>query len=232
MTARADIRTTAAPPEYHYEWNVAYRIDHWVRVAVFTVLVFTGFYIEHPFAGLWGSNHPAYHAHAWPVMAWMRFAHFAAGYALVLGLVVRVYLALFSRFDADWRDFGPWRNLRDVPDIARYYLFLKPGHKAYRRYNPLQALTYLVWAALLVVQVLTGFALYHGTVFGVLRAPDRFRWVQHLLGGEPNVRLVHQLVMWFFLVTIVVHVYMAAMATWTRRDRSFRAMFTGYTIKG
>jgi Ni/Fe-hydrogenase 1 B-type cytochrome subunit len=231
MATQAGVGTTLAQPEYHYEWNWAYRADHWVRVAAFAVLVLTGFYIERPFAGPWGSTHAAYHAQAAPVMAWMRFAHFVAGYALVLGLVVRVYLAFASRFDADWRDFGLGRNLRDVPDIALYYLFLKPSHKPYRRYNPLQALTYLVWAGLLVVQSLTGFALYHGTVFGVLRAPDRFRWVQHWLGGEPNVRLVHQLVMWVFLVTIMVHVYMAAMVAWTRRDHSFRAMFTGYTIK-
>lgn len=220
-----EVESTAAPgSEFQYEWNWAYRIDHWVRVAAIAVLVLTGFYIQWP----WPLTDGPYQAHAWPVMAWARFAHFVAGYVFVLGLVVRVYLAFHSTFDADWREFGPWRNLRSVPDIALYYLFLKPTHKPYRRYNPLQALTYLFWALLIVVQTLTGFAMYEGNVFGLLPAPASFMWVQHLLGSETNVRLVHQLIMWVFIVTAAVHVYMAAMVAWTQRDHSFRAMFTGY----
>ncbi len=220
---------STAPPdlgerEYHYEWNWAYRIDHWVRVVAIVALTVTGFYIQSP----WGEAPVSYAANQWPVMAWMRFVHFAAAYVLLLGLVVRFYLAFNSKFDADWKDFGVWRNLRNVPDIAAYYLFLKPSHKEYRRYNPLQALTYLFWAALIVVQALTGFALYHGNVFGVLQAPDRFLWVQHLLGGDVNTRLVHQFAMWIFIITAAVHVYMSAMVSWTKRDNSFRAMFSGY----
>ena len=208
--------------EYH--WNWAYRIDHWVRVLALVVLTVSGFYIQWP----WRTGDAGYVAGSFPTMAWMRFAHFVAGYIFLLGLIVRLYLAFNSKFVADWRDFGIWRNLRRIPDITLYYLFLKRSHQNYRRYNPLQALTYLFWAVIIVVQSLTGFALYHGNVFGILPAPESFMWVQHLLGGEPNVRLVHQLVMWLFLITAAVHVYMAAMVTWTERDHSFRAMFTGY----
>lgn len=218
--------TTTDSLQYHYEWNWAYRIDHWVRVLALTALVVSGLYIEWP----WNAQPQAYARGAWPVMAWMRFTHFVAGYIFVLGWVVRIYLAFNSRFDADWRDFGLWRNLRGVPDIVRYYLFLQPTHQPYRRYNPLQALTYLFWAVLIVAQTLTGFALYEGNVFGLLRAPDSFHWVQHVLGGATNVRLAHRLIMWIFIVTCCVHVYMAAMVAWTKRDHSFRAMFTGYRI--
>ena len=234
MSAAGHPRASSAVPKrvYHYEWNWPYRIDHWVRVLALAVLTVTGFYIQWPFfepARQAGTT--AYWPNAWPVMAWMRFGHFVAAYVFILGLVVRVYLAFGSTFDADWRDFNPWRNLRDVPDIALYYLFLKPSHKPYRRYNPLQALTYLFWAVLIVAQTLTGFALYRGRVFGLLPAPESFLWVRHLLGGEVNTRLVHQLIMWVFLVTVLVHVYMAAMVAWTERDHTFRAMFTGYKLK-
>jgi Ni/Fe-hydrogenase 1 B-type cytochrome subunit len=164
-------------------------------------------------------------------MAWMRFSHFVAAYAFILGLVVRIYLAFASMFDADWRDFGLWRNLRNVPDILCYYLFFKANHKEYRRYNPLQALTYLFWVVLILFLTLTGFALYRGSVFGIIPAPDSFHWVNSLLGGESYTRIWHYLAMWVFLITVAIHIYMGAMTAWINRDHTFRSIFTGYKVK-
>lgn len=210
--------------EYKYVWNLTYRIDHWVRVLVLAVLTFTGFYIHWPF---WtGGPEPTI-----PLMAWMRFAHFTAAYALVLGLVMRLYLAFYSTFDADWRDFGIRRNLKNVPDVLGYYLFLKGTHKEYRLYNPLQALTYLFWVFLILFLTLTGFALYRGKVFGLLPAPDSFQWVNALLGGESYTRIWHYLAMWVFIITSAIHVYMAIMTGWTRRDHTVRSMISGYKVE-
>ena len=118
--------------EYHYEWNITYRLDHWIRVLALVLLTLSGFYIHWPYiAGGAESS----------IMASMRFVHFLGAYVLVLGLVVRLYLAFKSAFDADWRDFGIWSNFRNIGDIAAYYLFLRDTHREYRRYNPLQALT-------------------------------------------------------------------------------------------
>lgn len=164
-------------------------------------------------------------------MAWMRFAHFVAAYVLVLSLVLRVYLAFCSAFYADWRDFGIWRNLRDLPNMLGYYLFIKKTHKQPPRYNPLQALTYFFWVFLILFLTLTGFALYHGTVFGIWSAPDSFMWVNALLGGESYARIWHFLAMWVFLITVAIHVYMGALTSWTERDHTFRSIFTGYKAK-
>lgn len=207
-----------------YDWNLTYRLDHWVRVLAIGLLVLTGFYIHWPFL-------PGGEVGGLAVMAWMRFVHFVSAYALILGIVVRVYLAFNSRFDADWRDFGLWKNIRNIPDILPYYLFIRDSHQAYRRYNPLQALTYLFWVVLTVFLALTGFALYHGKVFGLIRSPEAFQWVNHLLGGESYTRIWHFLAMWVFILTTAIHVYMAAMTTWIRRDHTFRSMFSGYKIK-
>ena len=210
--------------EYRYEWSLTYRIDHWVIALAVAVLTLTGFYIHWPFlkGGAPGGV---------GLMAWMRFSHFVAAYALILGLVVRVYLAFTSVFAADWRDFGIWHNLRDVPDMLAYYLFLKGSHKEYRRYNPLQALTYLFWVLLILFLTFTGFALYRGRVFGLVAAPESFRWVNTLLGGESYTRIWHYLAMWVFLITVAIHVYMAAITAWSNRDHTFRSIFTGYKIK-
>jgi Ni/Fe-hydrogenase 1 B-type cytochrome subunit len=210
--------------EYIYTWSRTDRIVHWTITLAVAVLTLTGFYIHWPFieGGAPGGV---------DVMAWMRFAHFVGAYAVILGLIVRVYLAFASHFDADWREFSLWRNLRSVPDILGYYLFLKRGHKEYRRYNPLQALTYLFWLILILFLSLTGFALYHGNIFGILSAPEAFGWVNTLLGGESYTRIWHYLAMWVFLITVAVHVYMAAMTGWTNRDHTFRSIFTGYKVK-
>ena len=228
MSTATAARAQPSAPEskYEYRWNWAYRIDHWVRVAAIVVLVVTGVYIHWP-----PTRFPGYETDHWPeLMSWMRFAHFVAGYVFTGALVVRVYRAFNSRFDADWRDFVSWQTIRDVPEITLYFLFLRKTHKKYRRYDPLQALAYLFMAVVAVVQILTGFALYHGSVFG-LSAPDSFRWVQHLLGGDSNTRLVHYLGMWIFVVFAIVHVYMAAVVASTQRDHSFRSIFTGYRLK-
>ena len=78
---------------------------------------------------------------------------------------------------------------------------------------------------------LTGFALYRGTVFGLIQAPDSFEWVNTLLGGRSYTRIWHFLGMWVFLITIAIHVYMAASTSWIQRDHTFRSMFTGYKLK-
>jgi Ni/Fe-hydrogenase 1 B-type cytochrome subunit len=228
MSTATEARAQPSAPEskYEYRWNWAYRIDHWVRVASIVVLVITGFYIHRPSPTFAGATPDQWSE----LMSQVLFAHYVAGYVFTLTLVTRVYRAFNSKFDADWRDFVSWQIIRDMPQTLLYFLFLRKRHKKYRRYDPLQALTYLFMAVLAVVQILTGFALYHGTVFG-LAAPDSFRWVSYVLGGDSNTRLVHYLNMWVFVVFTLVHVYMAAMVSWTERDQSFRSIFTGYKLK-
>jgi Ni/Fe-hydrogenase 1 B-type cytochrome subunit len=209
--------------EYIYRWNFTYRIHHWLIVLAAAVLALTGFYIHWPFLrGTPGGI---------DLMGWMRFSHFVAGYALILGLVVRIYLAFMSTFCADWREFGIWRNLRNVPSTLGYYLFIKPTHEEHGRYNPLQALTYLFWVFLILFLTVTGFALYRGKVFGIMPAPDSFQWVNTLLGGESYTRIWHYLATWLFLITVTAHVYMASLTAWVNRDHTFRSIMSGYKLK-
>jgi Ni/Fe-hydrogenase 1 B-type cytochrome subunit len=209
------------PPKPVLEYNNAYIADHWVRVVAMAVLIFTGFFIHWPFiAG--GPNST--------IMASMRFFHFVAGYTFIIGLVIRVYMAFNSRFDADWRDFGIMRNLVNVPDILCWYLFLKKEHKKYRRYNPLQAYAYLGVAFLVVLAAVTGFAIYHGKLFLLIDSQAAFGWVNHLLGSESYTRLAHIFIMWCFIVFMIIHVYLSWMNSAVKRDNSFTSIFTGYKL--
>jgi len=204
------------------EWSVGYILDHWIRVIAIVALIFTGLYIHTPFIKGGPDSF---------IMAWMRFFHFTAAYALVLGLVVRVYMAFKSTFDADWKDFAVIENLKNVPDVLGYYLFFKGSHKDYRKYNPLQALFYLFAGVVIIFTALTGGAIYHGKAFMVLPAPDAFRWVSSLLGGESYTRIWHILAVWFFIIFMLVHVYMAFMIGWVNKDKTFTSIFTGYKLK-
>jgi Ni/Fe-hydrogenase 1 B-type cytochrome subunit len=204
------------------DWSLGYILDHWVRVISIAVLVFTGIYIHTPFiAGGPDST----------IMASMRFFHFVAAYALILGLVIRIYMAFRSTFDADWKDFSIVENLKNVPDILSYYLFIKGSHKDYRRYNPLQALAYLFTGLAIIFTALTGAALYHGKLFWILSCPDSFRWVSSMLGGESYTRIWHILAMWYFIVFVLIHMYLALSITMINKDRTFTSIFTGYKLK-
>jgi len=204
------------------EWSTGYIIEHWTRVVSIAALTFTGLYIHWPFIAGGPESF---------IMAWMRFFHFVAAYVLILGLVVRVYMAFRSTFDADWKDFAVIQNLKNVPDILGYYMFMKGSHKDYRRYNPLQALFYLVTGLTIVFTGLTGGALYHGKAFGFIPCPDSFRWVNAVMGGESITRIMHILAMWYFIIFMLVHVYMALMITWVQRDKTIFSIFTGYKLK-
>ncbi len=204
------------------EWSLGYILDHWIRVIAIAVLVFTGIYIHTPFiAGGPDST----------IMASMRFFHFLCAYALILGLVIRIYMAFRSTFDADWKDFSITENLKNVPDILSYYLFIKGSHKDYRRYNPLQALAYLFTALAIIFTILTGGALYHGNLFGILPCPGTFRWVSSILGGESYTRIWHILAMWYFIVFVLIHMYLAISISVINKDRTFTSIFTGYKLK-
>ena len=204
------------------EWSTGYIIEHWVRVISIAVLTFTGFYIHWPFIAGGPDSF---------IMAWNRFFHFMAAYALILGLVVRIYMAFRSTFDSDWKDFGLFQNIKNLPDILGYYLFIKGSHKEYRKYNPLQALAYLAIGLVIIFEALTGAAIYHGRLFGFIKSPDSFMWVLNMLGGEGITRMIHFLVMWFFIIFVMIHVYMAFMIGWVNKDGTFTSIFNGYKLK-
>jgi len=205
-----------------YEWNLAYRLEHWIRVIAIAALVFTGFYIHWPFFS--GGPESA-------VMSWIRFFHAVAAYALVLGLVVRVYMAFNSAFDSDWKDFSITKNLKNLPDILAYYLFVKDTRKDYRKYNPLQAFAYLFIVMLIIFTTFTGAAMYKGKAFGFINAQESFMWVNTMLGGESYTRIWHFLSMWVFLIFTGIHVYMSLLQAFVKKDHTFISIFTGYKLK-
>lgn len=199
-----------------YLWTKAVRIEHWWHVAAMAALIATGFYIHMPY--LKGGE---------ATMAWMRFIHFVSMYVLIFGLIVRTYLAFNSKDAADWKEMFPLpRNLKGIPDMAAYYLFLKDSHADYGRYNPLQGTAYFVMGLLLIVMTCTGFALYDGWLHST------FAWVNPMLGGEAVTRLVHYLGMWLLICLTLVHIYFVIRQDAVEKDRTLMSMVDGYRETG
>jgi Ni/Fe-hydrogenase 1 B-type cytochrome subunit len=177
---------------------------HWFHLVSIIVLTYTGFYIHRPFGP--GS------------MDLMRGLHFIFMFILILTALVRVYWAFMGRGSAtqgsrvkvrDYKHFGYERaNKGKAWETVKYYLFMRRSHPVGGKYNTLQKGTYLLWLLLIVLQAITGFAIW--TVTAPALAP-----LTYAVGGFLAMRMIHYLIMWLFIITTLVHIYLSiAEAPW------------------
>jgi Ni/Fe-hydrogenase 1 B-type cytochrome subunit len=198
--------------EYKESHPLLQRIIHWVHLISMIVLAFTGFYIHNPFFD-WN-------------MGLARWLHFVFMYIVLIAFAMRIYFALFGRSAIargtretflDGKNFLPQQENRgQTVETVKYYLFLRKTHPRTGKYNPLQKSTYGVMAVLLILQALTGFALYTPFL-------GYFDWVTSALGGLMVVRQVHYLIMWIFIVLTGVHIYLS----FAEGARTVPLMFVG-----
>ncbi len=189
---------------------------HWVHLLSMALLLVSGWYIHSPFFE--GG------------MGLMRYIHFISMYVVILVLVIRIYWAFFGA-QADFHDFVVYQQEnrgKFIPTLM-YYMFLRKEHPATGKYNPLQKITYLTWPVLIILQALTGFALYSGDIFGLspLYAPRAMSWLVDICGGLANVRIIHYLIMWVFILSVGIHIYLAL----AEDIKEFAPMFLGARAK-
>ena len=201
-------RTAPAGYRYVYLWGWPIRATHWTAVLSFIVLIVTGFYIGRPYFATTGEASAHY------MMGTVRLVHFIAAGVLVACGIIRVYwlfagtrferwLALFPVRPRDWVNL--WKQVM-------YYLMIHPERAPhYLGHNPLQQLSYTGIYAVIVLEILTGFALYGqyapGGAWYTLVG-----WIVPLLGGVQIVRFIHHVVTWVLLIFIPVHLYLALRA--------------------
>lgn len=163
------------------------RIFHWTNMIAITLLMLTGYYIHAPQTFRLFDN-----------MDTPRMLHFAMAYVLCVGVVGRVYYAIVT---GDWKNilFSPLKDIRNFPSMMKYYLFLADSHPDYGKYNPGQKMMYSGWLFMALIQIITGFILYK---------PDLFPGLGALLGGLIAVRVIHYVVTWLFLLSVLAHVYL------------------------
>lgn len=164
------------------------RIFHWVNVTAIVLLTLSGFYIHDP-----------------DILKFMapmdraRFVHFILMYVFICGTIFRAGYALII---GDWRElmFVP-KDIKGFVPLAKYYLFFTDKLNVEGKYNPGQKMTYSMWPVLALVQIITGFILY---------LPGDLSYLAYLVGGELVIRMIHYGVTWLFVITVAMHVYLAA----------------------
>lgn len=186
-----------------YRHPLAVRFFHWWNAVSIFALILTGFYIHSPY------GFPIF-----PSMDVARRIHFVFMYAVIAGLIGRLYYAFVS---GDCKNFKP--RLLDIPNMGKlmkYYLFLTDELPDWgEKYNPGQKMMYAGFAPLLIIQIFTGFILYLPTTFG--------GWA-YWLGGPNVIRIIHYVVAWLFVYCVAAHLYL----DFTEGIANIVGMITGY----
>jgi len=211
-----------------YVYEAPLRLWHWVTALSIVVLGVTGYFIGAPLPTMPGEAIDNY------LMGYIRFAHFAAGYVLAIGFVGRVYWAFVGNHHARELFLVPVHRKAwwcELWHEVRWYLFLEKTPKKYIGHNPLGQLAmfcFFVIGALFMS--VTGFALY-GEGLGQGSWADRmFGWVIPLFGQSQDVHTWHHLGMWYLVVFVMIHVYLAVREDIMSRQSLISTMVGGWRM--
>ena len=211
-----------------YVYEAPLRLWHWVTVLCVIILCITGYFIGSPLPTMPGEAMDHY------LMGYIRFAHFAAGYVLAIAFVGRIYWAFVGNHHARELFLVPvhkkqwWKEL--VHEL-RWYLFLEKTPKKYIGHNPLgQLAMFSIFVVGIVFMIVTGFALY-GEGLGVGSWADRwFGWVIPLMGQSQDVHTWHHLGMWYIILFVMTHVYVAIREDIMSRQSLISTMVGGWRM--
>ncbi|MDH5271413.1 MAG: Ni/Fe-hydrogenase, b-type cytochrome subunit [Candidatus Krumholzibacteria bacterium] len=190
-----------------YVWQFAVRMFHWINALCIVVLALTGYLIGRPIA--FSSASEASFSY-W--FGTVRFIHFTAAYILIFNFLFRIYWGFVGNEYANWRNFIPLRRSQwvEIGKVLKVDILLgkmeeplpSTGH------NALAGVVYFLSFLVFLAQVITGLALYSAMSDWPLA--NMFAWVVPLFGGDFGVRQWHHMLMWFFPIFILVHVYLVA----------------------
>lgn len=190
-----------------YVWELPVRLYHWINALAVTVLAVTGYMIGRPLSvPVSGEASFSY------FFGWVRFIHFVAAYVFFFNFLLRIYWGFVGNRYARWDNFVPLgrqrlrRQMREAVEVLKVDVLqatVRPiesvGH------NALAGWTYFLTFLAFLFQTVTGFGMYAAMSHAWL--PRLFVWVVPLMGGDFAVRQWHHVMMWFFVVFSMVHVY-------------------------
>ncbi len=211
-----------------YVYETPVRIWHWINALAITVLCITGYFIGSPPP----SMQIAEATHQF-VFGYIRFAHFAAGMILTVFFIGRIYWAFVGNHHAKQLFYIPfWRGefWKEVWFEIKWYLFIAKEPKKYVGHNPLAQLAMFCFITLgMTFMIVTGMALYaegagQGSFYDKL-----FGWVIPLVGGNSHVlHTYHHLGMWWIIVFMIIHIYVAIREDIMSRQSIVSTMISGH----
>lgn len=211
-----------------YVYEAPVRAWHWINALAIAVLGVSGYFIGSPLPSMPGE------ASAYYLMGYIRFAHFAAGYVLAVGLAGRAYWALVGNAHARELFTLPVTRAaywKEVGTMAAWYLFLRERPNKYVGHNPLARLAmFFGYLLLTLFMIATGFALYgEGAQAGSWSHVAFTSWVLPLFGGNSQtVHTWHHLGLWAMVCFVIVHVYGAIREDIMGRQSIVSTMISGH----
>jgi Ni/Fe-hydrogenase 1 B-type cytochrome subunit len=209
-----------------YVYEAPVRIWHWINALAITVLAVSGYFIGSPLPSVPGE------ASANFLMGYIRFAHFAAGYVLLVGLVGRIYWAFVGNYHA--RELFTLPVLQpaywgEVKRMLVWYAF-GPRPNRYVGHNPLARLAmFFGYFWLTLFMIATGFALYgEGAQEGSWSHKLFTSWVIPLFGSSQDVHTWHHLGLWAMVMFVTLHVYAALREDIMGRSSIISTMVSGH----
>jgi len=187
-----------------YVWQLPVRYYHWINVVAIIVLIHTGLLIGAPLAI--SSSAEASFGY-W--FGWVRFLHFVAAFLFFFNFIFRIYWGFVGNRYARWDNFIPHKKqqLDEAIDVLKVDILqaqTKPlesiGH------NALAGFTYFLTFLAFLFQCVTGFGMYSAMSDSWL--PNMFSWIVPLMGGDFAVRQWHHMMLWFFVIFSMIHVYL------------------------
>ncbi|PJA98105.1 MAG: Ni/Fe-hydrogenase, b-type cytochrome subunit [Ignavibacteriales bacterium CG_4_9_14_3_um_filter_30_11] len=187
-----------------YVWQMPVRLYHWVNALVVVTLAVTGYLIGKPPALTSGSE-----ASFGYWFGTVRFVHFVAAFVFFFNFLFRIYWGFVGNKHADWKNFIPYKKEQwkeifqvlkiDILQVSNVKL-KSVGH------NSMAGFTYFLTFLAFLFQSITGFGMYSAMSDAFL--PNLFSWIVPLMGGDFAVRQWHHVMMWFFVIFAIIHVYL------------------------
>ena len=122
---------------------------------------------------------------------------------------MRLYWGFVGNQFSSWRNFivHTKDQVREVKDVMKIDVLQAKGAPLPSiGHNSLAGFTYFLTFLAFLFQSVTGFGMYAAMSNSWL--PRLFAWIVPLMGGDFAVRQWHHVMMWFFIVFSIVHVYL------------------------
>jgi Ni/Fe-hydrogenase 1 B-type cytochrome subunit len=214
-----------------YVYEAPLRLWHWINALSITILGITGYFIGSPLPTMSGEASEHF------LMGYIRFAHFSAGYIVLIGFIFRLYWVFVGNKHAReifihnifcksfWAEL--WHEIK-------WYLFMEKEPKQYDGHNPLAIFT-MHWLFVygIIFMIFTGFALYgEGTGAGSWAHTLFTSWLIPLFGQSMDVHTWHHFGMWVIIVFVMIHIYVAVREDIMSRQSIISSMISGWrTLK-
>ncbi len=158
-----------------------------------------------------------------------------SGWSSAFLFLWRIYLAFFSRFHADWKDFLAWTELEEFDPADAILPSRFEGTARSTPTSTVRSSRWPIWGLLVMVFliVLTGLILMGAGYDAGLTALvyKLVKPFENWMGGLAMVRWIHHILMWGFILFIAVHIYMAFWYDVVFKEGTVSSMISGMVFR-